>query len=61
MKKNATLPIQAREGMAFPRDVPRAAPSGHPSEKPYLPSLGWEDYHNPLSCGTAQGNLVITY
>ena len=43
MKKNATLPIQAREGMAFPRDVPRAAPSGHPSEKPYLPSLGWEE------------------
>ena len=30
MKKNATLPIQAREGMAFPRDVPRA-------------SLGWEE------------------
>ena len=24
MKKNETLPIQAQEGMAFPRDVPRA-------------------------------------
>ena len=40
------LPIQAREGMAFPRDVPRAQPEGHPKEKPYLPELGWEEWHS---------------
>ena len=44
MKKNAIPPIQAHEVLAFPRDVPRAAPSGHPSEKPDPPSLGWEVY-----------------
>ena len=43
MKKNVTLPMQAREGMSFLRDVPRATPLGHPSEKQYLPSLGWEE------------------
>ena len=38
-----TIPL--REGLAFPRDVPRASHLGYPSEKPGLPSSGWEAYY----------------
>ena len=41
MKENNIPTIQAWESMDFPWDVPRATPSGHPSENPYSPKLGW--------------------
>ena len=31
--------------LPFPQDVPCALHSGHPSEKPGLPSSGWEAYY----------------
>ena len=39
--------IQARAGADIPRDFPRAAPSGNPSEYLHLPSLGWQEYPTP--------------
>ena len=44
IQKNDILPTQAREGQTFPRVVPRAAPSGQPSEKSDLPLLGLEEF-----------------
>ena len=31
--------IRGRDSRAFPRDVPRAKPEGHPEEKPDCPDL----------------------
>ena len=44
IQKNDILPTQAREGQTFPRVVPWASPSGQPSEKSDLPSLGLAEY-----------------
>ena len=43
MKKNETLPIQARESVAFPRDVPRADGKSHPSLLTGRKVSGWVD------------------
>ena len=42
IKENNIPTIQAWESMDFPWNVPRATPSGHSSENPYSPSLGWQ-------------------
>ena len=44
-KENTIHAIRARESMGFPWDVPRATPSGHPSENPYSPSLEWHVHY----------------
>ena len=45
IKENTILTIRAWEIMGFPWDVPRATPSGYPSENPYSPSLEWHVHY----------------
>ena len=42
------------DGVAFPQDVLRAVPSGHPSEKLHLPEVGWQEHYIPNQICSSQ-------